>query len=975
MAIALPALDQLPAGPQRDFVVALHDLYDSAGRPSAREISKGIRNNASLKETVSHETVSATLRGITALPSWGKVLSIILQLNAEAVNPRSREQLVTSFHQLWLAARSPGAEGPPEDVKPAASPPTPRTFPRQATQRSSAQEPTPPRQAASITPVIGWLPEQNTHFTGRELLLDRMRESLLRNPNAPMVLYGLGGVGKTQLARQYVQEYEQHYSVIWWVPAGRAELARSALAELAQRLHIPVRASAEQTVASVIGKLESQQFHYLLIFDGADDDSVRQLMPSIGGHIIVTTRDPAWGRDNASVGVEISEFDLSEAIQFLRKRSTQVSGHLAEELTRLVGRLPLALEQIAALQQATKLPWPELLRSFENPDETLLSTGQPRHYPHTLSASLRLALDEMAAANPAARMAFELFVCFGPEPVSIALIRHGRSGDVSPQLKRVLTDAVQFHKAIGDITRFGLARVNAHAQRVEVQPLMRLALHDVLTPEARDRARQNVHAILAAANPGLPDDLTFMDMHKEIAPHIIPAGLLESRAEAAQRAVVHQIRYRYLNGEQEEAARLAEWAVTTWQEESFLGPDHEFVFLATREWANALRALGHYKRSRELTAQARARLQANPAFGDDHEHTLALTASFAADLRIEGRYEQALTVDRDNFTRHVAKYGNLHTRTASSRHNLAVSLRHVGDFSSAFEMDQAELHKHRDQFGLEHSRTLLAANALAEDLYGLGRYQEVLDLQSEYLQTAQRVFGAGHHGLLLAERTVALARRGLGHLNEALAALRKHHSDCNESFGPDHEYTLVAAMSYANALRQRGLAGDAFLLATEVADVYQRTFAPRNPLTLAAEVNLAAIHRARNEVPKALQADQIAREALRDVLGEKHPYTVVATINRATDLALTGDRAGALALSEQACESARGSCGPYHPLTLAACANLSFDRMANGQTSRGEEQLEQVLATMRRTLGPEHPALKDLAGGNRVECDIEPPST
>ena len=59
----MPGEDRLPAGPLREFVQALHELYNTAGQPSARTISTAIRQNRELRETVSHETVSSVLRG------------------------------------------------------------------------------------------------------------------------------------------------------------------------------------------------------------------------------------------------------------------------------------------------------------------------------------------------------------------------------------------------------------------------------------------------------------------------------------------------------------------------------------------------------------------------------------------------------------------------------------------------------------------------------------------------------------------------------------------------------------------------------------------------------------------------------------------------------------------------------------------------------------------------------------------------
>ena len=84
---ALPRPDV--TGPARTLNDALHDLHHRAGWPSLRALAR--------ETGVSHTTVSKVFSS-TALPSWGT-----LELLVEAMHGDS-----TLFHDLWLAASSPG---------------------------------------------------------------------------------------------------------------------------------------------------------------------------------------------------------------------------------------------------------------------------------------------------------------------------------------------------------------------------------------------------------------------------------------------------------------------------------------------------------------------------------------------------------------------------------------------------------------------------------------------------------------------------------------------------------------------------------------------------------------------------------------------------------------------------------------------------------------------------------------------------
>lgn len=84
---ALPRPD-LPIGPQRDLVAALHDLHHRAGWPSLRALGR--------ETGVSHTTVSKVFSA-PGLPAWGTLELLVEALNGDTAH----------FHGLWLSASGP----------------------------------------------------------------------------------------------------------------------------------------------------------------------------------------------------------------------------------------------------------------------------------------------------------------------------------------------------------------------------------------------------------------------------------------------------------------------------------------------------------------------------------------------------------------------------------------------------------------------------------------------------------------------------------------------------------------------------------------------------------------------------------------------------------------------------------------------------------------------------------------------------
>lgn len=103
MAISMPGVDRVPEGPYRTFLVQLHLLYDSCGRPGARAISHRIRVRDDFRDTVSHETVASVLRG-SFMPGWSKVECIVTMLSELSINTYDTQTVLRHFQALWLDA-------------------------------------------------------------------------------------------------------------------------------------------------------------------------------------------------------------------------------------------------------------------------------------------------------------------------------------------------------------------------------------------------------------------------------------------------------------------------------------------------------------------------------------------------------------------------------------------------------------------------------------------------------------------------------------------------------------------------------------------------------------------------------------------------------------------------------------------------------------------------------------------------------
>lgn len=830
--------------------------------------------------------------------------------------------------------------------------------------------------------IWGGMPIRNPDFTGREQMMRSLRQSLLDASKAsvlPETLHGLGGVGKTQLAIEYVYRHADQYDLVWWIPAEQPAAVRSSLAQLGDRLGLPASADMQQTARTVLDVLSGPSpLRWLLVYDNADaPDEITPLLPGgSGGHIIVTSRNQEWARAGGSIEVDV--FDRPESIELLRRRGEGISEADADRLADKLGDLPLALEQAATWQAATRMPISEYLQLFDEHARELLSEGKPTYYPTTVYAFLRVAVDRLREQMPGAAELLEMFAFLSAEPLSTTLLRSGRSGGLSEHLREALAEPIAMNRAIRELRRHGLAKVDPSGQNIQVHRLVQLVLREDLRADRRQRSRQNVQRLLAAANPGFPLEPRFWSLYKEIGPHVLPADLIHADEARGRTVVVDQARYLYRTGDYEASRELAELAVDAWSpppDEGGLGPNDGQTLTARRRLANALRQLGDYQAARRLDEDTLRRLREAPEFGEEHEDTLATANSVALDLRLAGDFQPAYDLDQDNLARHRRVFGDDDQNTLLMRNNVAVNLRLLGDFHTSYEMDRGVVQQWRQTLGPDDIRTLFSVSNLARDLYGLGRYAEALEMQRQAWPAMRQQLGPRHNEVLLAARTIAIALRKTGQYEEALYQARENYRSYHTRFGPDHEHTLAATMSYANTLREIGEWAEAHGLANDAVERYTRIFGQRHPFTLAAATNLAIILRAVGERRAARSRDEATLAALSDVLGKEHPYALCVANNLANDLVLDCELGAARELSQLTLGLSRRIRGYAHPYTLACAVNAANDLRHTGDEAAGQQLLAETIAVLRDVLGPDHPDTVDAARGKRAECDIEPPPT
>ncbi|MGI5455569.1 FxSxx-COOH system tetratricopeptide repeat protein [Streptomyces sp. CA-249302] len=825
------------------------------------------------------------------------------------------------------------------------------------------------------TPTVwGNIPPRNPNFTGREELLEKLHQRLLREKATavlPHALHGMGGVGKSLLAVEYLYRRMTEYDVVWWISAERSAQISLSLVELAPRLGLTPGSDASSTVAAVLESLRigKPYANWLLVFDNAESPEAVQLFFPAGGpgNILITSRNPQW----ASIArpLEVDVFMREESKQLLRVRGPEISDEDADRLAEALGDLPLAIEQAAAWHAETGMLVDEYLRLLNEKRVDLLRGTAPLDNQHPVIAAWNISLDQLETKNPAAYQLLQVCSFYAPEPIARTLFARMPRGSIAPELDLALEDPIRLGQVIREIGRYSLARFNHRNNSLQMHRLVQAALLYRMTEEDRNAMRRGAHLLLAASDPNDPNNILRWERYGSLYPHVLVSDAAESDVGWVRNLVVNEVIYMLRWGDYESGLELARTAHETWSQS--LGEDHPQTLQVGRWLGFLLFTMGKYPEAADLNS---AVLEAyRRSIGPDAQDTIDALGNVAIDHRVRGAFGEALALSESVHQQYLRLLGPDDPETLRAAHNLGVSLRLIGDFARARDLDQQTWSGYTEIYGQDHVSTLNAWLGHILDVRELGEYGVALTYHREIVERSNSLLGSDNPLSLSCFRHLAVALRKAGEHREAITTAEQARTDIVHRYGTHNPESMAATLELTVHLRHSGDLPESLRLGTDICDQYETTYGKHHPHALSAALNLAITYRLLGNPAAAQYINSLVLEEFAASLGETHPSTLVCRTNLASDHYALGDAGAARALDVETLRRSREVFDEDHPSTLACAANLAMDLRALGQTDEADTLHTDTRERLGRKLGSSHPAVAQAADWeHRADCDIDP---
>jgi tetratricopeptide (TPR) repeat protein len=731
--------------------------------------------------------------------------------------------------------------------------------------------------------------ERNECFVGRDYLLTLIFDELCniesRQYNHRVALYGVGGVGKTQTALEYVYSKKTYYSSVFWINGRDQVTLLSGFQEIALKTNCTsaINESNPATIARKVLHWLEQESSWLLVIDTLDDISVVSgLLPSTqsNGHVLITTRNANTSGIPAQ-GIEISVLDakLGAALfnTLLGSKIDVSSPQMQSEIQSIVkefGGLPLGIEQAATYIRQTRINVGEFLRMYKN-NRSIQRTLRGRMligYQYTVATTWQMSLELLQHDSPEAYVLLQLFAFLNSDVILIDFLQAGGKG-LSVKLRKTLTDVSEFGTALVALQQYSLIKRDSKGEEISVQRLLQASIRNNMKEDERLQWWDQVAQLCLEAFPPEITEATRLICRRFKTQVSEPLSQSPQIMSLTFATVCSRVGMFLLSeGDCILAENLLNKACTAYR--AIHGSRHPFTLKSMANLATSYWEQGRHDESvavEELVLEACKQM-----VGMHHDFTLKTMTNLANTYREMGKWGEAAAIEETVLKENIMRLGEEHPETLKTMTNLAITYREMGRLSEAAAIEETLLKVNTMQLGEEHPETLKTMTNLAITYREMGRLSEAAAIEETVLKANTMQLGEEHPYALRSMSNLVTIYRLQQHWDQSIVMEETLLLLSSAMLGEQHPDTLTAIASLASSYQNQKRWDDAVMLQEKVLEGRRAMLGERHPDTLTAMTILASSYQNQKRWDDAVMLQENVLEGRRAMLGEQHPDTLTA---------------------------------------------------------------------------------------------------
>ena len=804
----------------------------------------------------------------------------------------------------------------------------------------------------------------------------RLRNLINEDPRLRVVLVGMRGCGKSQLASDLAQWCEkQKWHLVAWINATSKEQVRSGLIELADRLGIETQDRNEESIIEqCFSHLESgEPSDRLIVFDNVEDiNHLTKLVPRGDGlRVVVTTTNDCGWKNQSWESIRVGVFSREDSIKCLLRITDSKDRKAADAVAQKLGDLPLAIAQAGAT--ACEEDW--TLKQY---------ISRLEHYSSSIVIKRVLGDDYTADVSSALFMAVNVALeKLGGDEREVARRQLGglavlaQSGVPTRWIDPLSPDAYNAdreenvpdiadnaHSALTELVNMSVVQQSVNKNVTMLHRLQAQVLREnwgkgntATCEEAFDAAVEILGRTKFEQLPSNDGDAR----RREVRDLIVQLSAIAAqkyshdlfRDETVRDYLRLALRWATNIGIPFEALILED-AVN--QIEKIPDSKSRDTFIIQANLAVAYRVAGKLKEAVKRLEQIDEKQTSS--FGCEDHDVLAIRSELAFSYRVSGQLDKSISLFEEILEARKNTPDDSRCNRLITCGNLAGAYVLAGRLSDAIKLYREEIEDIKDALGEKNKHTLTSRNNLAVAYALNGKLNRSIDIFKQVRDARRKTLGEEDPHTISSRNNVAYAHALKGEFEQAISEYEKVSDFSACILGENHPTTLTIRNNLASAYSATGKFEDAISMHEKVYDSRKSVMGVEHPHTLISKNNLAYVYTLMKKFDIAIPIFEEILDAREKILSINHPDTLTSRNNLACAYKSYGQVDKAIPIFEEVLAIREDVLSVNHPDTLTSRNNLAAAYVQANRLNEAVDALVKLLPDCQRALDSEHPLTK-----------------
>lgn len=793
------------------------------------------------------------------------------------------------------------------------------------------------------------LPRQDQIFIGRGELLENLERKLLSNETSNFLkkfqdnkkinqntlaisaCSGLGGIGKTQLALQYVTNTQYPYTLKAWFPADSTEQLYQKYIEFAKALGYSKNKVLDDEAILYVKSWLSNHPGWLLVYDNVNTyEEIAPFLPENGGHIILTSRNRSWPEKFEILSIDVmnekESLQLIQSLAGINLKNDELQK--CKELVNLLDNLPLALAHAGAYIRQNQISVSEYLKLYKlHESELLADNSMPIGANHeSIAITWNVSFAQLAKITEndvgSSISLFLLTVCsyLSPEKISqsllLSLLKEAYPNLAYPELA--------LSKAIGKLWRYSLINCDKDGT---------ISIHRLIQVVLREQ-----HKKTANLKNTFGSRLSI-----EWYNHLLKGAIAEFNRD--DQPFEHYIR----------KLNLLPQFLSIKRQYELLWPKKTSLEIAqfTYKIGNIYYALGDYKYAKQYTKAALTTLE-NLSL-NNHLTTARVLNNLGFYYSETGDMKSAKILLERSLNLYEKIYGKNHVECAQTMSNLGKIYRELGDTKKGKYLLESALPLLKKLYGENDLSVAITLTSLGDIYWDLNNKKYRKNVLHEALKILEKNYGQNCPEVAKVLVSLSEACGDFGDYAQKKELLERALKINELYYGKTHLEVAKALTHLGNAYKGLGNTKKAIELLETSLRIYKIHYDSSHPILAKAINNLGEAYRDLGEAKQAKGFHETALNIMIQYYGENHPEVAKSLNCLGHAYGLLGDAEKQKSLSLKALKIEEKHYEKNHLEIANTLANLAYAYRALGDAKESKKLQEQVLQIKKIHFDVNHP--------------------